>query len=1126
MKIGKIAFTFVVLLLGARGALAQDRYVSTTGSDSNDGTAPDNTHAWLTIQHAADMSQAGMTIHVAPGTYTVTTQITSSNSGTSDTNRIVFISDERWGSQIVGSSGVGQIWSNAGDYVDIIGFDISGTSSTSGGIHAQANHDRAIGNRIHDISQNTCQSGAGILLGGGASNQSAIGNIIYNIGPLPPAVPGCNQIHGIYAQESNSTVENNLTFNIAGKGLHIWGDRATNDVISNNTSFNNQDGIIVGNSGATGVIFDNSIISNNISYGNVRYGIYEGTNNAGDYSSIGTNNQFLNNLVYANCVNQATNDYCDPSTGPPDLDLPKLGTLSGTVTSDPQFVSYTGAISGDYHLKSTSSAINAGISTGTPPSQDFDGTPRPLGGAYDIGAYEFDSRFAAWWKFDNNDTTDSSGNGNTGTLTCYGTGCTNPGYGAGKVGSAISLDGISQFVSVPDSASLDMTDNITVAFWINASTASSPGPRVVSKNYSWDVKLNAGYPQFTSGSYYAALSSTITANTWVHIAFTYASTSQTPLAAYVNGVQVTSFQTNNFPQNYLFPSSMYGVNIGADSDGTGNFFPGLIDEVRIYNRVLSSSEISALYSSYGGSTGGGTCSSAPLAPSGLSTNAGNGQVSLSWNASSCATSYNIYRSQTSGHEASPATASTSATSYTDSVTNNEPYYYVVTAVNSFGESPFSNEAGPAIPTAGLVSATTCGTIGQGSDDRAIIQQCLNQTAAAGQTLEIPAGTYNLGPLSGSTYSITFPNNGNMHLDSGVTIAAVSSYNCGQVMFLFAANNVTLSGAGSSVSAITMQAYQPISACEGSHILRFDGASNATVQSLTATHAAGGDAIYIRNSTNVTVNDSVFDSAYRNGASVTGAVNHVFFNRDTFQNTTGCFNGSCFTDVGGGTDIEPNSPSEFLLDLNYTDCNFNNNYNDGVRISLNALTSSSQAVGITFLRAHTNSNGRYGYVAINDDSTNGNPTGTINVNDSSSGSSSGDGSTCAAGRFWTGDGPTTAEELIFSNFSCTNPHQKGDEPVNHTYSAVGSFRGGGGVLKLGNIHFYGTNISITDGKTHDYFEFQDASSPQFSYNVEFDSKGSMSGATQVPPNGHVLTQGCSSVSLGTPPPGADVPVCNP
>ena len=526
--------------------------------------------------------------------------------------------------------------------------------------------------------------------------------------------------------------------------------------------------------------------------------------------------------------------------------------------------------------------------------------------------------------------------------------------------------------------------------------------------------------------------------------------------------------------------------------------------------------------------GGGGCSSAPPAPSGLSASAGNAQVSLSWNASSCATSYNIYRSQMSGTEASPAITSPSGTSYTDTgVTNNQTYYYVVTAVNSFGESAHSNEAGPAVPTAGLVSVATCGTVGQGGDDRAVFQQCLNQTAAAGQTLEVHAGNYNLAPLSGSSYSITFPTNGNMHLDSGVTIAAMSGYSCGQVMFLFAANNVTLSGSGASVSAISMQAYQPTSACEASHILRFDGATNATVQSLTAKHAAGGDDIYIKNSTNVTVNDSIFDSAYRNAASVTGGVNHVFFNRDTFQNTTGCFNGVCFTDVGAGTDIEPNGSGDFLLDVNYTDCYFNNNYNDGVRISLNNLNSSSQAVSITFLRAHTNSNGRYGYVAINDDSTSGNPTGTINVNNSSSGgTTSGDGSTCAAGRFWTGDGPTTAEELIFRNFSCTNPHQKGDEPVNHTYSAVGSFRGGGGVLKLGNIHFYGTTISITDSKTQDYFEFQDASSPQFSYNVEFDSTGSMSGATQVPPNGHVLTQGCSSVSLGTPPPGSDVPVCNP
>ena len=61
---------------------------------------------------------------------------------------------------------------------------------------------------------------------------------------------------------------------------------------------------------------------------------------------------------------------------------------SGTITSDAQFVNYQQDGSGDYHLKSTSPAIDAGTPVGAP-STDFDGNPRPQGKGYDIGPYEY-----------------------------------------------------------------------------------------------------------------------------------------------------------------------------------------------------------------------------------------------------------------------------------------------------------------------------------------------------------------------------------------------------------------------------------------------------------------------------------------------------------------------------------------------------------------------------------------------------------------------------------------------------------------------------------------------------------------------------------------------------------------
>jgi uncharacterized repeat protein (TIGR02543 family) len=78
----------------------------------------------------------------------------------------------------------------------------------------------------------------------------------------------------------------------------------------------------------------------------------------------------------------------------------------------------------------------------------------------------------------------------------------------------------------------------------------------------------------------------------------------------------------------------------------------------------------------------------PSAPTGVSATAGNGQATISWTAVSGATSYNIYWSTSSGVTKSNGTKISGATSpYSHTGrTNGTAYYYIVTAVNSSGES--------------------------------------------------------------------------------------------------------------------------------------------------------------------------------------------------------------------------------------------------------------------------------------------------------------------------------------------------------------------------------------------------------------------------------------------------------
>jgi len=92
------------------------------------------------------------------------------------------------------------------------------------------------------------------------------------------------------------------------------------------------------------------------------------------------------------------------------------------------------------------------------------------------------------------------------------------------------------------------------------------------------------------------------------------------------------------------------------------------------------------------SPGGGSQATAPPAPTGLTATPGNQQVNLFWTASSAATSYHVKRGSVSG---GPYTqiAAPSGTTYVDtSLTNGTMYYYVVSALDSAGESANSAEA--------------------------------------------------------------------------------------------------------------------------------------------------------------------------------------------------------------------------------------------------------------------------------------------------------------------------------------------------------------------------------------------------------------------------------------------------
>ena len=155
-----------------------------------------------------------------------------------------------------------------------------------------------------------------------------------------------------------------------------------------------------------------------------------------------------------------------------------------------------------------------------------------------------------------------------------------------------------------------------------------------------------------------------------------------------------------------------------------------------------------------------TATSKPSAPANLVATAGNARVSLTWNASTGATSYNIYDSTTSGSTYTKIGTAANVNYTVTGLTNGTKYYFVVTAVNSFGESGYSNQAN-ATPNAAITPPPAP----------------TNLTASAGDTEIIlnwnPANTYSVGIPS---FGIAIDASGNVWITNivGNTVTKLSS----------------------------------------------------------------------------------------------------------------------------------------------------------------------------------------------------------------------------------------------------------------------------------------------------------------------------------------------------------------
>ncbi|PYI88427.1 MAG: hypothetical protein DME26_03650, partial [Verrucomicrobia bacterium] len=189
-----------------------------------------------------------------------------------------------------------------------------------------------------------------------------------------------------------------------------------------------------------------------------------------------------------------------------------------------------------------------------------------------------------YWPLDGS-ATDSSGNGNNGSLE------NNPTWVSGKIGQALNCDGTSR-VNIPDSSTLDLTGAMTISLWLYPTNVSNKGilfkgPLSSSQGVYALIANTKALFRLNGAASDVYATSDLPLNTWTHIAATY-DPAQAQQKIYINGIlentvsYSAAVNTNNDPLYIgMYYSTSYGI-------------PGTIDDVRVYNRALSSAEIAAL----------------------------------------------------------------------------------------------------------------------------------------------------------------------------------------------------------------------------------------------------------------------------------------------------------------------------------------------------------------------------------------------------------------------------------------------------------------------------------------------------------------------------------------------------
>ncbi|MFH1686932.1 MAG: LamG-like jellyroll fold domain-containing protein [bacterium] len=224
-----------------------------------------------------------------------------------------------------------------------------------------------------------------------------------------------------------------------------------------------------------------------------------------------------------------------------------------------------------------------------------------FGGGGSGGGSGSDSGLVGHWKLDETSGTtasDASGYGNHGTLINM----SGSEWTTGKIGGALEFDGSNDRVIIPDDDILDDTEQLTMAAWVYAHILDNKPRGLLSKRVSHTTQYAYSMFFYSSDRLNVDINTqnnrfacplTFHQNRWYHIAVVYDGTltASNRSKVYVDGSLIhTATESSSSIPNLNSP-----LVIGLLNGNSSGFFDGLIDDVHLYNRALTPSEVQALY---------------------------------------------------------------------------------------------------------------------------------------------------------------------------------------------------------------------------------------------------------------------------------------------------------------------------------------------------------------------------------------------------------------------------------------------------------------------------------------------------------------------------------------------------